>query len=89
MSIKKEESPQLLFFLNRVIWISSIFIFAGILIALALIFQLIDFYVLKKNRQKWRWETVKITETGGPYFYGIDEYYKNQDDKKWSTSLDW
>ncbi len=30
MPIKKEESPQLLFFLNRVIWISSIFIFAGI-----------------------------------------------------------
>lgn len=30
MSIKKEESPQLLFFLNRVIWLSSIFIFAGI-----------------------------------------------------------
>jgi len=30
MSIIKEESPQLLFFFNRVIWISSIFIFAGI-----------------------------------------------------------
>ena len=30
MSIRKEESPQFLFFLNRVIWISGIFIFAGI-----------------------------------------------------------
>jgi putative inorganic carbon (HCO3(-)) transporter len=30
MAIKKEESSYLFFFLNRVIWISSIFIFAGI-----------------------------------------------------------